>query len=70
MAEGSERFRRFVRAIRPTLVTKARIATRRRETVWDFLEAEAGSVEAPADWSREHDRYIYGTPKREEIRKE
>jgi hypothetical protein len=28
------------------------------------LEALAGSIEAPADWSSEHDHYLYGTPKR------
>lgn len=28
------------------------------------LEALAGSIEAPADWSAEHDHYLYGTPKR------
>jgi hypothetical protein len=30
---------------------------------WDVLEALAGSVEAPEDWSSEHDHYLYGTPK-------
>lgn len=28
------------------------------------LEALAGSIEAPADWSAEHDHYLYGAPKR------
>lgn len=32
---------------------------------WDVLEAIAGTVEAPPDWSSEHDHYLYGTPKRE-----
>ena len=32
--------------------------------VWDTLEALAGSVEMPEDWSEEHDHYLYGTPKR------
>ena len=27
------------------------------------MTALAGSVEAPADWSLEHDHYLYGTPK-------
>ena len=31
---------------------------------WDELEALAGSVEAPADWAREHDHYLYGAPRR------
>ena len=32
--------------------------------LWDLLRREAGSVSAPADWSLEHDHYLYGTPKR------
>lgn len=32
--------------------------------VWDLLEHVAGTVEMPADWGSEHDRYVYGTPKR------
>ena len=31
---------------------------------WDVLEHYAGIVDAPADWSLEHDHYLYGTPKR------
>ena len=31
---------------------------------WDVLEHFAGTVDAPADWSSEHDHYLYGTPKR------
>lgn len=34
---------------------------------WDILESLTGTVEAPADWSAEHDHYLYGTPKRQEI---
>lgn len=33
---------------------------------WDVLESLTGTVEAPADWSAEHDHYLYGTPKRRE----
>jgi hypothetical protein len=33
---------------------------------WDMLESLTGSVEAPADWSAEHDHYLYGTPKQQE----
>ena len=32
--------------------------------LWDLLEHFAGTVEMPADWSSEHDHYLYGTPKR------
>lgn len=30
---------------------------------WDVLESLTGTVEAPADWSAEHDRYLYGSVK-------
>jgi hypothetical protein len=33
---------------------------------WDVLESLTGTVEAPADWSAEHDHYLYATPKRQE----
>lgn len=33
---------------------------------WDVLESLTGTVEAPTDWSAEHDHYLYGTPKRQE----
>ncbi|MCC5652059.1 antitoxin family protein [Nostoc sp. XA013] len=31
---------------------------------WDVLEAIAGTVDAPEDWSSEHDHYLCGTPKK------
>lgn len=31
--------------------------------VWDVLEALTGTVDAPQDWSSEHDHHLYGTPK-------
>ena len=31
---------------------------------WDVLDQAAGSVQAPADWTAEHDHYLYGSPKR------
>jgi hypothetical protein len=30
---------------------------------WDVLESIAGTVEAPVDWSAQHEHYLYGTPK-------
>ena len=30
---------------------------------WDLLEEATGSVNAPTDWSSEHDHYLYGAPK-------
>lgn len=32
---------------------------------WDALSDLSGTVNAPDDWSREHDHYLYGVPKRE-----
>ncbi len=34
------------------------------KNAWDLLEEMAGTYEAPTDWSREQDYYLYGTPKR------
>ena len=31
---------------------------------WQLLDELAGSIDAPADWSSEHDHYLYGTPKK------
>lgn len=33
---------------------------------WDVLESLTATIEAPTDWSEEHDHYLYGTPKRQE----
>lgn len=33
---------------------------------WDVLESLSGTVDAPADWSAQHDHYLYGIPKRQE----
>jgi predicted RNase H-like HicB family nuclease len=30
---------------------------------WDVLETLTGTIEAPSDWSSQHDFYLYGTPK-------
>ena len=36
---------------------------------WDVLETLTGTIEAPSDWSSQHDFYLYGTPKHDnEIR--
>jgi hypothetical protein len=31
---------------------------------WDVLRRYAGTIDAPSDWSMEHDHYLYSTPKR------
>ena len=30
---------------------------------WDALERLASTIDAPSDWSAEHNHYLYGTPK-------
>lgn len=30
---------------------------------WQAISNLAGTVDAPKDWSSEHDHYLYGTPK-------
>lgn len=35
-------------------------------SAWDVLDSLAGTIEAPADWSSEHDHYLYGIPKHQE----
>jgi len=30
---------------------------------WEVLETLTGTLEAPSDWSSQHDHYLYGTPK-------
>lgn len=35
-----------------------------QQDLWAVLEQHAGTVDAPADWSSQHDHYLYGTPKR------
>ncbi len=49
------------------------ITTERREktghqNLWDILSEFSGKVEGPEDWSKEHDHYLYGVPKREKRR--
>jgi predicted DNA-binding antitoxin AbrB/MazE fold protein len=34
------------------------------ENAWDLFDKLAGSVDGPKDWAKEHDHYIYGTPKK------
>ncbi|GAB4461612.1 MAG: hypothetical protein OHK0037_11020 [Elainellaceae cyanobacterium] len=34
--------------------------------VWDVLESLTRTAEVPADWSDEHDHYLYDTPKHRE----
>jgi hypothetical protein len=33
------------------------------ENAWAVLSEYCGSVDAPEDWAKEHDHYLYGTAK-------
>ena len=33
------------------------------QNLWDVLDNLTGTVEGPEDWSKEHNHYLYGTPK-------
>jgi hypothetical protein len=46
----------FIRNLRQEHIPKSGNA-------WDVLESLTGTIEAPADWSKEHEHYFYGTPK-------
>jgi hypothetical protein len=35
------------------------------QDAWDVLDRLTGTVDAPEDWSTEHDHYITGAPKRQ-----
>lgn len=34
------------------------------KSAWDVLDALTGTIDAPEDWSTEHDHYITGSPTR------
>ena len=50
------------------LVTIKREEETSQQSLWDTLNKFSGKVEGPKDWSKEHDHYIYGVPKREKER--
>ena len=35
----------------------------KERSAWSELESLSGSVDAPSDWSSEHDHYLYGAPR-------
>lgn len=63
-------------ALRPDIVLGLTPNTRYRITVdaiptstqeedaWTVLDRLSGTIEAPPDWSREHDHYLYHSPRR------
>ena len=46
------------------IISEEQLPNTSKENAWDILESLAGTVEAPEDWSIQHDHYLYGTPKR------
>ena len=52
---------RYQITLQPLLPKKMEV-----KDAWDVLEKYAGTTDAPADWSVEHDHYLYGTPKHSE----
>lgn len=68
----SEEFTRGVaRALESSLTLAGNEATEKEQPsgdpvseLWDLLRRGTGSISGPADWSLEHDHYLYGTPKR------
>lgn len=55
-----ERGRRYIVTIQPIPVTPE------PTSAWDVLKKLTGTVDAPEDWSAQHDHYLYGTPKHNE----
>ena len=47
------------------VITIQESATQTEGNAWDILEQMTGTIEAPADWSINHDHYLYETPKSE-----
>jgi hypothetical protein len=37
------------------------------QNAWDVLESLIGKIDAPTDWSSEHDHYLYVTPKQQQV---
>ena len=50
--------------VHPTVQPEKPKSDRTNGDFFQVLQSLAGSVTAPADWSTEHDHYLYGTPKR------
>lgn len=50
------------------LITIERKEETGQQSLGDTLNKFSGKVEGPEDWSKEHDHYLYGVPKREKGR--
>ncbi len=51
-----------------TLIVKENQDDMSSDSAWDILDTLKGTIDAPEDWSVEHDHYIYGTPKEQKSR--
>lgn len=51
--------------VRYLVMVKREEAIMNKESLWDVLSEFSGTVEGPKDWSKEHNHYLYGVPKRE-----
>lgn len=49
------------------ITVQAETETQTPASGWSAIEDLAGTVEAPADWSIEHDHYLYGSPKQNKL---
>lgn len=45
------------------ITIQSELPSKKENGAWAVLEALAGTLEAPDDWSDQHDHYLYGTPK-------
>ena len=49
------------------LILEPDVSSERTGDAWDALERLASTIDAPSDWSSEHNHYLYGTPKRQQL---
>ncbi|HEX8598865.1 MAG TPA: hypothetical protein VF952_10170 [Chloroflexia bacterium] len=52
---------RYLVTIQPDILGDAGDGT--SGDAWNVLERFAGTVDAPRDWSEEHNHYLYGNPR-------
>ncbi|VVB55042.1 Uncharacterised protein [uncultured archaeon] len=50
------------------LVTIERREEKGQQNLWETLNKFSGKADGPEDWSKEHDHYLYGVPKRKKGR--
>ena len=55
----------LVRDRRYVITVEEAPETRDTGDAWSELASLVGTVDGPPDWAREHDHYLYGSPKRD-----